>query len=147
MKKWIITIVGTAVCVLGFVAQAAQGWSEDFDQIMAQAKKEGKHVLADFSGSDWCGWCIRLDKEVFSQKEFKDYAKENLLLVSLDFPSQKKQSDAIKKQNAALAQKYSIRGYPTVLIFNPQGEVIERTGYRSGGASAYVEYLKSVLTK
>ncbi len=146
-NRIVLIIVGVSGLLLGMFSQAAQGWSEDFDKVMQQAKEEGKYVLADFTGSDWCGWCIRLNKEVFSQKEFKDYAKDNLLLVSLDFPSNKEQSEALKKQNATLAKKYGIRGYPTVLIFNPQGEVIEKTGYRKGGAKAYVEYLKSLITK
>lgn len=146
MKKIWLTIVGSAL-LLSVVAQAADGWSEEFDKTMKQAKEQGKHVLVDFSGSDWCGWCIRLHNEVFSQEAFTAYAKENLLLVSLDFPSKKKQSDKLKKQNTALAEKYEIRGYPTVLIFNAQGEVIEKTGYRKGGAEAYVAHIKSVLAK
>ena len=69
------------------VAGAAAGWDDDYEKAVAQAKAEKKMVLLDFTGSDWCGWCIKLDKEVFSQPEFKDYAKENLVLVEVDFPN------------------------------------------------------------
>ena len=79
-------------------------WELNFEQAQARAKAENKPMLLDFTGSDWCGWCIRLDKEVFSQTEFKAYAAESLVLVELDFPRGKAQSAEIKAQNKALAK-------------------------------------------
>lgn len=120
-------------------------WMTDFEAAKAKAKAENKPMLVDFTGSDWCIWCIKLDEEVFSKQAFKDYAKENLILVELDFPRKKAQSDELKEQNRALAEKYGIRGFPTILILDGEGEVIEKTGYRRGGPEKYVLHLQEIL--
>jgi protein disulfide-isomerase len=120
-------------------------WLADHDAALKQAAAENKYVLIDFSGSDWCGWCIKLDNEVFSKPEFTAYAKDNLILVLLDFPRSKPQPDEIKARNNQLAQKYSIQGFPTVLILDPQGKVIKRTGYQQGGPGSYIEMIKGVI--
>ena len=149
MKK--VAIIGclalaTVLFTGGTVFAEESGlWQTDYDAALKQAATENKYVLVDFSGSDWCGWCMKLDKEVFSQKEFIDYAKENLICVLLDFPRAKEQSDAVKKQNQTLLQKYGVQGFPTVLILNPKGKVVERTGYQPGGAQAYVDMIKKIL--
>ena len=139
------TIVALAL-VSGF-AFAAEGWMTNYDDALKKAKAENKTVMLDFSGSDWCGWCKRLEKEVFSQKAFKDYAKDNLVTVVLDFPREKKISDAEKKQNMALMKKYKVRGFPTIILLNSDGEKIAQTGYRRGGAEAYVKHLKALISK
>jgi len=128
-------------------AFAGEGWVTDFEAASKQAKEEGKYMLLDFTGSDWCGWCIKLDKEVFSKSAFKDFAKENLIAVELDFPRRKEISDETKKQNEALAQKYGIRGFPTILILSPEGELVQKTGYRKGGADAYVKHIEEIIAK
>ena len=120
-------------------------WMTDFAAAKAKAKAEKKDLLVDFTGSDWCGWCIKLDKEVFSQEAFQNYAAEALVLVELDFPRGKDQSAELKAQNKALAEKYGIRGFPTILILSPEGELIEKTGYRRGGAESYVEHIMGIL--
>ena len=163
MKKSTISLTLTAAAALFFVAtrtsvglsdtgtSAEQGdsmhgaWELNFEQAQARAKAENKPMLLDFTGSDWCGWCIRLDKEVFSQPEFKAYAAESLVLVELDFPRGKEQSAEIKAQNKALAKKYSIRGYPTIVLLTAEGELIARTGYKRGGAENYVAHIKEIL--
>lgn len=122
-----------------------EGWLTDFNKALEQAKAKKLPILADFSGSDWCGWCIKLDKEVFSKQKFKDYAKENFVLFLADFPRRKKQDAKIKKQNAGLAKKYGIRGFPTVLIISSEGKVLAKTGYRRGGPAAYIEHLKKIV--
>ncbi len=142
MKKLAMFVV--ALC-LGMSVFASEGWMTDMDKAMKLSAKTGKPILADFSGSDWCGWCVKLDKEVFSQKIFKDFAKENLILVLIDFPRAKPMSKELKKQNSALAKKYEIRGYPTVLLLDSKGKIIVRTGYRRGGAQGYVNFLKSKI--
>ena len=119
----------------------------DYDAALKQAAAEDKYVLVDFSGSDWCGWCIKLDKEVFSKEEFVSYADENLILVLIDFPNSKPQSDEQKATNNALAKKYGIQGFPTVLILNPKGEVVKRTGYQQGGPEAYIEMIKNAIAQ
>ena len=77
---------------------------------------ENKTLLLDFSGSDWCSWCIKLDEEVFQKDAWKAYAKKHLVQVLIDFPREKsEQSEALQKQNNALAKQYTVRGFPTVL--------------------------------
>ena len=129
----------------GALLSSAGLWTENFDEALAQAKETGKYVLVDFSGSDWCGWCKRLDKEVFGQKEFQDYAAQNLLCVLIDFPRQKPQSKEQKEANQALADKFAVQGFPTILLFSPQGDVAATTGYEPGGAEAYVKHLQGLI--
>jgi protein disulfide-isomerase len=126
---------------------AGEGWMTDFEAAQAKAKAENKPLLLDFTGSDWCGWCIRLDEEVFSQAAFREYAAAELVLVEIDFPRRTDQPAKLKAQNEALAQKYGIRGFPTILVLSPEGELIEKTGYRRGGPQAYVAHIKEILAK
>jgi thioredoxin-related protein len=129
------------------VAAAAdpEGWSTDFEQAKKTALEKKLPILMDFSGSDWCLWCQRLDSEVFLQKAFKDYAKDNIVLFMADFPMRSKQADELRAQNRKLQSNYRVAGYPTVILVNAQGEETARTGYRKGGAEAYVEHLKELL--
>lgn len=142
MKKLITLLVGIG---LGAVAFGAEGWLTDFEAAKKLAAEKNVPILADFSGSDWCGWCIKLDNEVFSKDVFKEYAKDNVILFLADFPSRKPQPEEVKKQNEALKNKYGIRGFPTVLLLDAEGKVLERTGYQQGGAEAYVEHIKDLL--
>ena len=120
-------------------------WLTDFYEAKVKALKEKKPILIDFTGSDWCGWCVKLEEEVFSQTDFIKFASESLVLVEIDFPKKKVQSEELKVQNKALAEKYSIRGFPTVLLLSHDAELIEKTGYLSGGAKAYVNHINSIL--
>jgi protein disulfide-isomerase len=127
------------------LSAAGDAWMTDFEAAQAKASAEQKPMLLDFTGSDWCGWCIKLDKEVFSRDAFRDYAADALVLVELDFPRGKPQTDEVKAQNEALAEKYGIRGFPTIVLLSPEGELIDKTGYQRGGAAAYVEHIKGIL--
>ena len=98
-------------------------------------------VLMDFTGSDWCGWCMKLDKEVFSTPEFQKYAQEHLVLVELDFPRKKELPPALKSQNDSLQQKYSIEGYPTIIVLDAQGKKLGELGYQPGGPAAFIAAL------
>lgn len=122
-------------------------WETDYKSAVAKAKKENKQLLLNFTGSDWCGWCIRLDKEVFSKEQFQEYAKENLVLVKLDFPRNKVISEAEKAQNYSLQDKYKVKGYPSIILLNPAEKLILKTGYQSGGAENYVEHLDNAIHK
>lgn len=120
----------------------------DFEAAKAKAVKEGKPIFINFTGTDWCGWCIKLEKEVFSKKAFQDYAKEHLVLVEVDFPKKKEQTAEVKAQNAKLDKEYGVEGYPTLYLLDAQGKKLtEDIGYREGGPEAYVEHLKSLLKK
>ncbi|OGV32440.1 MAG: hypothetical protein A2020_01965 [Lentisphaerae bacterium GWF2_45_14] len=122
-------------------------WTTDFEKAKKTAKEKNLLILADFSGSDWCGWCKKLDAEVFSKAEFLGFAKKNFVLVMVDFPRMKQLPSNVMKQNNALQAKYKIEGYPTVIIMNAVGKELDRTGYQPGGASNYVKYLEGVLKK
>jgi thioredoxin-related protein len=141
----LLSITLLSLLGLGATLGAAEGWLNDFEAAKEQAAVEGKPMLVDFTGSDWCIWCIKLNDEVFSQAAFKDFAEEKLVLVELDFPRSKAQPAELRAQNEALAGQYGIRGFPTVLVLSPEGELIERTGYRRGGAEDYVAHIEEIL--
>ena len=146
MKK---IAVGLLACWAVLQAGAAElEWLTDLPRAEAKAKAENKVVLMDFTGSDWCGWCIKFDKEVFDTKAFKDYAEKNLVLVKLDFPHKKPQSAELKKANAALGKKYGVDGYPTFVVLNSDGKEIGRqVGYTSGGPKAFIAKLEKFKAK
>lgn len=120
------------------------GWSisTSYDQGQQDAKANNKLVLLDFTGSDWCGWCILLDREVFSKPQFKEYASKNLVLIELDFPKTKQMPDAIRRQNVRLAQRYRISGFPTIIVLNGDGQVVGELGYVKGGPNAFIAELE-----
>lgn len=124
---------------------AADLWMTDYSAALKKASKENKLVLLDFTGSNWCPWCIKLDEELFSQKAFQDYAEKNLVLVLVDFPQGKKlrdQSEALKKQNQELQTKFKIEGYPTLLLLDAQGNQVKKpTNYLAGGPEAFIKWV------
>jgi thioredoxin-related protein len=124
--------------------ETGSSWLIDLPKAVEQAKKENKIVLADFTGSDWCPWCIRLHEEVFSKPDFAAYAKRNLVLVTIDFPHNKPQPAEVKKVNAALAEKYSIEGFPTVLVLDGNGKVLDRLNYEPGGPKPFVAKIEAL---
>jgi len=123
-------------------------WLTSVPDAQARAKKESKLVLLDFTGSDWCSWCKKLDAEVFSQQQFADYAKKNLVLVEVDFPAQKKLDAALAKANDALKDKYKIAGFPTLIALKPDGAVVwNQVGYLEGGPKAVIAKLDEAKKK
>jgi len=144
VKKWLTVLAVVAISTCAF---AADGWTTDFEKAKAKAKAENKYILIDFSGSDWCGWCIRLDKEVFSKEAFKDYAKDNLVLVLVDWPQRAPNSREVQAKSLPIMKQYGIQSFPTVLILSPDGQTIAKTGYQDGGAEAYVEHIKKLIAE
>ena len=152
----ILTAMFAATWVAGCKSTASQRsptdphglvWFENFEQAQAEAARTGHVMLLNFTGSDWCGWCIRLHDEVFSQAAFVDYARANLLLVKLDFPRNRSLSAETKQQNDALAKRFGVRAFPTILLLSPEGKVLGRTGYKRGGAAKYVAHLKPFIDR
>ena len=127
--------------------EAASPWFEDYEKAMRQAKVSGKYVIADFTGSDWCRWCVRLEKEVFETPEFQAWSADHAILLKVDFPRKTRQSARLKLQNKRLAEQYAdqIKGYPTILVLDPEGNVVARTGYVKGGPAAWLDELESQL--
>ncbi|HOX40107.1 MAG TPA: thioredoxin family protein [Candidatus Brocadiia bacterium] len=156
MRGRIVPVLAASALVAfccAFSADAAEGktkggssvWLTSYDKAVEAAKESGKPILADFTGSDWCGWCIKLKAEVFDTKEFKQWAGENVILLELDFPKKKAQSADTKKQNQELAAKYGIRGYPTILFLDADGKALGKSGYMKGGAKAWIENARKII--
>ncbi|MFA9189746.1 thioredoxin family protein [Flavobacterium sp. FZUC8N2.13] len=145
-----------AVFCIGIVSAQAQKeelkWHTDVKEAMAIGTKENKPLMLFFTGSDWCGWCIRLQKEVFFTPEFTKWANEKVILVELDFPRSVPQSDELRMQNKGLEQAFQVPGYPTVWFataatkdgkVNFQG--LGKTGYVPGGSVAWLEVANGIL--
>ena len=123
-----------------------EGWTSDFAAAKEQAAKENKSLLVDFTGSDWCGWCIKLNEEVFQHDPFKEGVKDKFVLVELDFPKDKsKVSEDTQKQNETLREAYAVQGFPTILLMDEKGRPFARTGYQAGGPESYVKHLDELL--
>ncbi len=120
-------------------------WYTNLEDAKKVAKQENKDILINFTGSDWCIWCKKLDAEVFSKKEFSDYAKASLILVKLDFPKRIPQTDEVKNYNRNLMNTYGVQGFPTIVLLDSKGTHVTDTGYQEGGAVAYVSHLKQLL--
>ena len=134
----------------GFIKNNAQentGWIVSLDEAVALSEKTGKPIMANFTGSDWCGWCIRLKAEVFDTPEFKDWASDNVILLELDFPRRTAISDELKKQNYKLQREFGVRGYPTIHFFDAEKSGTEsynftkiaQSGYLRGGPEAWIQ--------
>lgn len=122
-------------------------WYTKFEEAQKVAKAENKTIFALFTGSDWCPWCIKLDNEILSKKEFADYAKKNLVMVYIDFPRKTKLSEIDSKYNNQWRDKYPVKGYPTVVLMNSDLKLIETTGYQEGGPVKFVTDVKALLSK
>ncbi|SDG92750.1 protein disulfide-isomerase [Flavobacterium omnivorum] len=152
MKKIIVALLLFAG---SFAAEAQElVWETNVTKAMAISTETKKPLLLFFTGSDWCGWCIRLQKEVLKTPEFAAWAKENVVLVELDYPRKAPQTDDIKKQNNELQMAFGIQGFPTIILANAttkEGKVnfegIGSTGYVAGGPSAWLAVANGFLKK
>ena len=154
MKK-ILVIAFLTLTSMSMQAQEELTWHTDMSKATDISIKENKPMFLFFTGSDWCGWCIRLQKEVFKTPEFIKWAKDNVVLVELDFPRKNNQTDAVKAQNAPLPQQLQVRGYPTVwfvsatktaeakISLNALGSI----GYVAGGPQAWLSGANQIIQK
>jgi thioredoxin-related protein len=137
MKRWLVAFL-TLSLLLRAGAEELE-WLTDVPTALAKAKAENKVVLLDFTGSDWCGWCKKLKAEVFDTPQFAAFAKVNFIMVELDFPHSHPQSDELKQANTALAEKYDVHGFPTVIVLNADGEQLSKdVGFIQAGLPGYI---------
>lgn len=119
-----------------------EGWLVDLDEAYQISQKTGKPIMANFTGSDWCGWCKRLTANVFSKPQFKKWAEDNVVLLELDFPRRKQLPDDIRQQNYSLQQAFKVRGYPTVWVFNLEKDANDRFAIEALGRTGYTNTLE-----
>ncbi|PWB24902.1 thioredoxin family protein [Flavobacterium sp. HTF] len=136
-----------------FVTQAQElKWYTDVREAITVSNKENKPMLMFFTGSDWCGWCIRLQNEVLKTPEFTKWASQNVVLVELDYPRRSQQTAEIKTQNSELQQAFGIQGFPTIYFTSAEskdGKVnfkgLGQTGYVAGGPSAWLAVADGIV--
>lgn len=123
------------------------GWYQNIEVAFDRGLKENKPILALFTGSDWCMPCHMLDNTVFKTNSFQQFASENVILFKADFPKKRPIDPRILNQNELLAEKYGVRGYPTLLFLDPTGEVKARTGYMRVSPDQYIKHLRGIIQK
>lgn len=144
MKKLIVLLTAFFTACSVF---AGIDWYDNFGKAQEESKKTGKPILMLFTGSDWCGFCIRMDKAAFSKPGFQEFIQSNFVMFKADFPRRTKLQPGIAAQNNDLAEQYGIRGFPTVLITNSEGAVLARTGFIRGNESAYKAEYEKILRR
>ncbi len=136
LKRWLLCAFLMALSLPVF-AEGVE-WFTDVPTAMDKARRENKIVMLDFTGSDWCGWCQRLKREVFDQPEFVAFAQENLVMVEVDFPHNKPQNPEQQSANRELAERYHIEGFPTLIYLNAVGQQVAIGGYIAGGPKNFI---------
>lgn len=156
--KQILFTAFAFIALFSFAQKETLTWHTDLNKAISISQKEKKPLMLFFTGSDWCGWCHKLQKEVFYQDAFQSWAKQNVVLVEVDFPNKngeafKKQTDETRQQNNLLQQQFGVRGYPTVWFVKPEkmkdGKMnltqIGSTGYVAGGAQNWVDGATAII--
>ena len=145
MKRLLILPVLLALLSVCNLPAAEGNWETDFQKAQASAKSQHKLLFINFTGSDWCGYCIRMDRDVLSKPQFKDFANKNLVLLEIDFPRAKDQAQPLRMQNQKLAGEFGIEGFPTFVVLNGEGKKVWSTeGYFPGGPEAFVAELQKL---
>ena len=146
LLRSLIALTSTTIFA-GITRAEDSAWLTNYNKALEQAKAENKAVLLDFTGSDWCGFCIKMVKDTLSKQEFTDYAAKNLVLVEVDFPRKKEQSAETKKQNEELQKKFGVEGYPTFVMLDKDGKQLgKHVGYLDGGPAAFIAKLDGFKT-
>lgn len=127
------------------IGKTEDGWFQSYADAVTESRTSGKPIMIDFTGSDWCGWCIKLDKEVFHTDEFKKWADDHVVLLKLDFPRSTQLPKDVVEQNSALQQEYAIRGFPTILLTDAGGKIIGKLGYEAGGPEVWTRKASQLL--
>lgn len=145
VSVFLMVFASHAWCADAKDVKKSSGWGVDFKQAQKEAATLKQPILAFFTGSDWCGWCVKLKKEVLDTSVFEKFAAENFILFEADFPRGVTLPEELQKQNNALAETYGVRGFPTIYLLDAEGRKLGQTGYRAGGDKAYVSHLKELM--
>lgn len=154
MKKIIVTLILSVFISANSFSQEKLTWHTDVNAALEIAIKENKKVMLFFTGSDWCGWCIKLQNEVFRTSDFEKWSND-VILVELDFPRRTPQEETIKAQNQQLQSIFKVRGYPAVYFVNPEkmedGRMnlnsLGKTGYVKGGPKKWLQVADNILKR
>jgi thioredoxin-related protein len=150
----LIGVFSANIALPKHTASAELVWLTNMEEAQKISKKTKKPILANFTGSDWCGWCHRLSAEVFNTPEFKTWSDKNVVLLELDYPRKKVQSDELKAQNNGLMQAFQVQGFPTIWVFNADVDKqtkkvnitqIGKTGYMSGGPTVFTAAIDGMI--
>ena len=137
----------TSLIYLSIIVNAsAQNWSSNFEEAKQLASKSNENIVLVFQGSDWCGPCIKLDKEIWSTKEYQDLAKTHFVMLKADFPRKKanKLPAEMEQQNKKLAETYNSQGFfPLVVVLDKNGKLLGTMGYEKSTPSNYFKKLTS----
>lgn len=140
----LIRALATFFC-LSLTAEQQEGsrfeWVSNYEDAIEQSRATSKPVVLFFTGSDWCGWCHKLEKEVLNTPEFASLAGGEFIFVTLDFPLYKPTDPKVTETNKRLQKKFDVKGFPTLVIIDKNEQQIGTVGYRPGGAKAYAEHL------
>jgi protein disulfide-isomerase len=151
LRSLLAAFFGVLIAAESFAADSTAGpgkssaiWQTDYKQALALATQERKQVLLNFTGSDWCPYCVQMDKEVLNQPDFKSFAANKLILVKLDFPRRKQLPPAEAEQNQKLQQQYGIEGFPTFVLLDSAGKEVKRqVGYLDGGPREFIKWTQA----
>lgn len=146
--KFLIASIAALLFTAVTAFAATPPWTDHWEAAKAKSKSENKPILLYMTGSDWCGWCKKLEKEVISKKAFTDFANQHFILMEADFPKTKDQPAPLKKQNAQLRKTYLNGGYPTMYVLDGDGKKLSKDlGELEGGVDGYITKLKELLPK
>ncbi len=144
IKKYIVSVVlALFSTVTVFAEYPPEGWTDSFTEGIEQARRENKMLLLNFTGSDWCTWCIKLESTIFSTSEFKDWSEKNMVKVFLDFPSRINLSEETMNQNQQLQRFFGVRGYPTLMLLDSNLIPLLKTGYQNMNTAEFIEHLQN----
>ena len=147
----LVTFLSLIFVLPGFAQDAEykaknEGWLVSIEEAYAESKKSNKPIMANFTGSDWCGWCKRLDKSVFHHDEFKQWAKKNVVLLELDYPRRFQVPAEVKEQNANLQRAFGVRGFPTVWVFDMDKDASGQFNVNALGKTGYTKTVAEFTT-
>jgi len=147
MKKILFLLLTVFSISCGLVSNSEEPtklWLTDVNQALELSKETGKPIFAFFTGKEWCSWCKKLERQILSKEDFISYAKENLILLELDFPRGKRN---LPQEQINLARKFRIQGYPTVIVMDGETNLLGQTGYENLTAQQYVDNVKKMISK